>query len=154
MQCVALVLLVAGQALSAQPVVTFLTGAELTAEIQTAPKDASGSPGLYMMRLAAASENPVLGIRRTGTGSSEVHSEFADVLYVLQGSATFVTGGTVVDGAEGLPGEIRGRGISGGETRHLHAGELAVVPAGVPHWISEVEGKEILYMVVKVPTNK
>jgi len=67
---------------------------------------------------------------------------------VLQGDATFVTGGAVVDGIETQPGEIRGRVISGGDSRHLKKGDFAVVPARVPHWISEIEGKEFLYIVV------
>ena len=34
---------------------------------------------------------------RDSNGMAEVHTEDTDIIYVLDGSATFVTGGTVVD---------------------------------------------------------
>jgi mannose-6-phosphate isomerase-like protein (cupin superfamily) len=44
-----------------------------------------------------------------------------------------------------------GRSIAAGETRRIRAGDFAIVPAGVPHWISHVGPGELLYFVVKVP---
>jgi mannose-6-phosphate isomerase-like protein (cupin superfamily) len=152
MHSVAWIVVALAQAISMQPPVTFLTGAELLHAIETAPEETPGQPGLYSLRLSATSEYPVIGIRRTQPGRSELHTNFADVWYVLWGDSTFVTGGAVVDGVETQPGEIRGRAISGGDSRHLKNGDFAVVPAGVPHWISEIKGKEFLYIVVKVPT--
>src|SRR5207302_3283921 len=106
-------------AISMQPHVSFLTGAELLRAIEGAPEETPGQPGLYSLRLSATSEYPVIGIRRTRPGRSELHTNFTDVWYVLQGHATFVTGGAVVDGVETQPGEIRGHAISGGDTRRL-----------------------------------
>jgi len=154
MHSVAWILVAVAQIISMQPPVTFLTGAELLRAIENAPEETPGQPGLYSLHLSANSEYPVIGIRRTRPGRSELHTNFTDVWYVLQGDATFVTGGAVVDGIETQPGEIRGGGISGGDSRHLEKGDFAVVPAGVPHWISEIEGKEFLYIVVKVPTQQ
>jgi mannose-6-phosphate isomerase-like protein (cupin superfamily) len=151
MHSIAWLVVAIAQAISMQPPVTFLTGAELLRAIESAPEETPGQPGLYSLRLSATSDYPVIGIRRTRPGRSELHTNFTDVWYVLQGGATFVTGGAVVDGVKTQPGEIRGRAISGGDTRHLKNGDFAVVPAGVPHWISEIEGKEFLYIVVKVP---
>ena len=93
----------------------------------------------------------VLGIRRTATTRSEAHASFTDVWYVLEGSASLVTGGTIVEGIATAPGEIRGRSIAGGDTRPIQAGDFAIVPAGVPHWVSQLE-RELLYLVVKVPS--
>src|SRR5262249_43839099 len=56
---------------------------------------------------------------RDGPGMVEVHVKDADVIYVVQGTATFVTGGTMVDGKTVAPDEIRGKDILGGETRRL-----------------------------------
>ena len=86
--------------------------------------------------------------RRDGAGMVEVHTRETDVIYVLEGSATFVTGGTVVDGKMIAPGEIRGSAIRGGETRHLSKGDVIIVPEGTPHWFKEVRGP-LLYFVVK-----
>jgi mannose-6-phosphate isomerase-like protein (cupin superfamily) len=152
MRSVAWLVVAVAQGISMQPPVIFLTGAELLRAIETAPEETPGQPGLYSLRLSATSDYPVIGIRRTRPGRSELHTNFTDVWYVLQGDAAFVTGGAVIDGVEIRPGEIRGRAVAGGNTRHLKNGDFAVVPAGVPHWISEIKGKEFLYIVVKVPS--
>ena len=87
--------------------------------------------------------------RREGRGMVEVHTKDADILYVLKGSATIVTGGTMVDGKTIATDEIRGREITGGETRQLVPGDVMIIPNGVPHWFKEVKAP-FLYYVVKV----
>jgi mannose-6-phosphate isomerase-like protein (cupin superfamily) len=87
--------------------------------------------------------------RRDAPGQAEVHVQDADVIYVLDGSATFVTGGTAIEPREVAPGEIRGREIQGGESRELAKGDVIIVPAGTPHWFKAVK-PPLLYYVVKV----
>lgn len=86
--------------------------------------------------------------RREEAGQAEVHTRDTDIIYVLEGSVTFVTGGTVVDPKSTGPDEIRGTGIDGGTARALSKGDVMVVPAGVPHWFSQVD-ETFLYYVVK-----
>jgi uncharacterized protein GlcG (DUF336 family)/quercetin dioxygenase-like cupin family protein len=87
--------------------------------------------------------------RREKPGQAEVHTKDADVIYVLQGSATFITGGEAVDGKTIAPDEIRGSSINGGETRKITKGDVIIVPHGVPHQFLEVTDP-FLYYVVKV----
>ena len=87
--------------------------------------------------------------RREKPGMAEVHTLDTDVIYVLDGTATFVTGGTVVGGKEVAAGEIRGASIDGGEARQLKKGDVITVAAGTPHWFKEVSAP-FLYYVVKV----
>ncbi len=87
--------------------------------------------------------------RREGAGQAEVHAKDADIIYVLEGKATFVTGGTVVDPKTTAPDEVRGKEIQNGETRQLEKGEVVIVPAGTPHWFQKVPGA-FTYYVVKV----
>ena len=134
--------------------ITFFTDDELRRAIQTAPEEVPGKPGLYALRLSPPSESPVIGIRRTTPGASELHANFTDVWYVIDGEATLITGGAMLDGSETAPGETRGRGIRDGNSRRIYKGDYAVIPAGTPHWISQVEGKEFLYIVVKVPVQE
>lgn len=86
--------------------------------------------------------------RREAPGMAEVHARDTDIIYVLEGSATIVTGGHVVDGKTTATDEIRGRSITGGSERHLAKGDLFIVPNGVPHWFVEVQAP-FLYYVVK-----
>lgn len=131
---------------------TFRSAADLRRAIQTAPEEKPGKPGLYFVNLSDCPDYPVIGIRRTMATTSELHKSFTDVWYVIEGAATLVTGGSIVEGVESLPGEIRGRSIKGGNERRIQSGDFAIIPAGVAHWISKVEGKEFLYLVAKVPT--
>jgi len=87
--------------------------------------------------------------RREAPGQAEVHVRDSDLIYVLEGAATLVTGGELVDGREVAPDEIRGSSIAGGAAREIGKGEVVVVPYGTPHWFQEVRGP-VLYYVVKV----
>jgi glc operon protein GlcG len=87
--------------------------------------------------------------RREAPGMVEVHTRDTDILYVIQGSATIVTGGTMIDGKPIAVDEIRGKEITGGETRSLQPGDVMIIPNGLPHWFKEVRGP-FLYYVVKV----
>ena len=87
--------------------------------------------------------------RREEPGQVEVHVKDTDVIYMLEGSTTFVTGGTMVGGKTTAPDEVRGSNVQGGETRTLTKGDVIVVPNGTPHWFKTVSGP-VLYYVVKV----
>lgn len=87
--------------------------------------------------------------RRTMPGMAEVHALDTDIIYVLEGSATFVTGGQVVDGKSTASDEVRGVAIDGGETRVLAPGDVIIVPHGTPHWFKEIQGP-VLYYTIKV----
>ncbi len=50
----------------------------------------------------------VLGNHRVGAGEVEIHDKETDIFYVIDGSATFVTGGTIVGARTTAPGQIRG----------------------------------------------
>jgi glc operon protein GlcG len=87
--------------------------------------------------------------RRDKSGLSEVHTLDTDVIYVLDGTATFVTGGRSVDPKMVAANEFRGTMIDGGETRQLKRGDVIIVPRGTPHWFKQVDGV-FKYYVVKV----
>ena len=87
--------------------------------------------------------------RRVTPGKAEIHTRDTDLIYVLEGSARFVTGGRVLAGANTAPDEIRGDSIEGGETRVLSKGDVIIVPAGTPHWFQDVRGP-VLYYTIKV----
>jgi glc operon protein GlcG len=88
--------------------------------------------------------------RRDAAGMAEVHERDTDILYVLEGSAVLVTGGSVVDPQRTGPEEIRGPSIRDGVSRRLGKGDVVVVPNGTPHWFQSVQGP-MTYYVVKVP---
>jgi glc operon protein GlcG len=86
---------------------------------------------------------------REKPGVAEIHELDTDIVYVLKGQATLVTGGTAVAPRMVAPYELRGPHIHNGDTRKLSPGDVVVIPNGVPHWFQEVDGA-FDYYVVKV----
>ncbi len=107
--------------------------------------------GEHMMH--AGGNYMVHASRRDAAGMAEIHTWETDVIYVLDGSATFVTGGTVVDPKITEPGQVRGREIQGGETRRIAKGDVIIVPNGVPHWFKEVQGPLVYFVVKPISTD-
>ena len=87
--------------------------------------------------------------RREKPGQAEIHTEDTDVIYVLDGTATLVTGGEAADATMTAPDELRGSAIKNGQTRQIAKGDVVIVPNGVPHQFLEVTNP-FLYYVVKV----
>jgi glc operon protein GlcG len=133
----------AAMAAAALPASTAAAGVKLIDKERVSAAFQKGEP------LVETSDYKVHASHRNGAGKSEVHTEDTDILYVLSGSATFVTGGSLVDPITVEPGEIRGSGIKGGERRQLAAGDVVIVPKGTPHWFQTVPGP-IDYYAVKV----
>src|SRR5262245_7195126 len=101
------------------------------------------------MPLLENSQFKIHASRREAPGIAEIHTRDTDIIHVLEGSATLVTGGTAVEPKTIAPGEIRGKEIQGGESRRISKGDVIVIPSGVPHWFKQVGGP-LLYYVVKV----
>lgn len=87
--------------------------------------------------------------RRTSPGEVEYHERVVDVMHVVEGSATVVTGGEMRDAREVAPGELRAPAVEGGTPQRLGAGDVLAIPNGVPHQFTEVTDP-FLYFVVKV----
>ena len=91
----------------------------------------------------------VLASHREVPGIPEVHLKDTDVFYVLEGSATLVTGGTVVGGRPIGSDEIRGKQITGGIVYKLNKGDVIIIPKNTPHWFKQVTGP-LYYFAVKI----
>lgn len=87
---------------------------------------------------------------RGRSGVVEVHENFADVFYVLEGRATLLTGGTVVEVVAVGPGETRGASLEGGARQELRPGDVAHVPAGVPHQMLVAAEQTVACLVIKI----
>ena len=86
---------------------------------------------------------------RDEPGMAEIHEKDTDIIYVLEGAATFVTGGRATESKQTDVEEIRGKAIEGGKTHRLVKGDVIVVPHGTPHWFKAVSSP-FNYYVVKV----
>jgi len=83
---------------------------------------------------------------RTGPGVVEIHTKETDVIYVIDGTATFVTDGKALNVTATNPLQPRGTDIQGGEVHRLTKGDVIVVPAGQAHWFKEVPSAVSYYV--------
>jgi glc operon protein GlcG len=97
----------------------------------------------------AARNYMVHASHRDKAGVVEIHEFDTDIVYVLKGSATLVTGGTPIGSKTVAPHEVRASTVDGGESRVLVPGDVVVIPNGVPHWFKQVQ-PPFDYYVVKV----
>ena len=89
--------------------------------------------------------------RAKSSANAELHKNWADLYYVLDGEVTIRYGDRLEGGKEGADGEVRGGEIVGNVTRQkLVAGDVASAPAGVPHFWEVEPGKSVTYMTVKI----
>jgi mannose-6-phosphate isomerase-like protein (cupin superfamily) len=87
---------------------------------------------------------------REGSGQAEWHAIQADVIVISQGEVSMTVGGTMVNGKDTAPGEMRGDSITGGMTTKLVPGDVVYIPPKTPHLMTLEPGKQVTYFVTKV----
>src|SRR5437763_14807656 len=88
--------------------------------------------------------------QRRGTGEVEVHMKTNHVFIIVEGEATFITGGTLVGSKNTAPDEVRAASVQGGQTHHLTKGDVITIPANTPHWFKEIPTGTIAYYAVNI----
>ena len=107
-------------------------------------------------------------LRRVGTRTEGeevnaiLHHEVTEVYYVISGSGILVTGGDATGNIEFPPDNISvkeligpsgSRTVTNGQTRGVTAGDVVVIPAGVPHGFRHIQD-QITYLSIRVDPNK
>ncbi len=116
------------------------------AKLLTQAKAGSGSATLSMEKYPGHFMNLTV---RTKSGGGELHANWSDIFVALDGEATVITGGTLVDRQNGAGGESRGTKVEGGSAYVMKKGDVIHISAGVPHQTMVAPGKAFTYFVVK-----
>jgi mannose-6-phosphate isomerase-like protein (cupin superfamily) len=104
---------------------------------------------------AAVTIAPGIAVRRrTGAGEPQyaiVHPFSTEIYYIIEGTGSLVTGGTLVLplAPSADPDVVRSRTIKDGVTRKVATGDVIVVPPGTAHWFSAIDGT-ITYLESRV----
>lgn len=134
----------------AQSTVEHLSQSELLQKAEALKADAAAHDGSAAVKLSEYPNHFTMISLREKDGGAEVHQKYADIFYVMQGDATLITGGTVVNPKEASAGEIRGTAVEGGAQVALHQGDFVHIPAGVPHRLMLSGNPPFIYFVIKV----
>jgi mannose-6-phosphate isomerase-like protein (cupin superfamily) len=82
-------------------------------------------------------------------GPGELHRNCDDLLLIQQGSATVVTGGTMVNGKDHPGGNTYGSGLEGGDSTTVGPGDIVLIPAGLTHQLLVPPGTVLVMIVGK-----
>jgi mannose-6-phosphate isomerase-like protein (cupin superfamily) len=88
--------------------------------------------------------------QRREAGLVEYHDHTNHVFIMVEGEATLVVGGTMVDAKRTAPDQMRAPSLEGGTTYHLSKGDVITIPAKTPHWFKEVPTKTVAYYAVNI----
>lgn len=113
---------------------------------------AAHKPGNTVKVLVSAPGYPLQLEYRSGDTPPTVHPLEAELIEVVGGGCTFVTGGTLAGQQPAAPGAgtISGIAIEGGTAQKVGAGDYIMVPAGTPHWYKDVRG-ELVTVALHMP---
>jgi mannose-6-phosphate isomerase-like protein (cupin superfamily) len=126
----------------------FWTRAELEGHTKLlSPK--LGEQRIASQQLGKYDGHGMVVIHRDADGEAEVHEKTVDIFIVQTGAGKLVVGGKVVNPVKNGR-EVRGTAIDGGVTRELLPGNIAHIPANMPHQVLVPAGGQITYVIVKV----
>ena len=127
----------------------FTSSADLTAMIAKAKSDRKPDQANFAQPiLQLAPYNANLEYRVAGINApASVHEREAEMFFVVEGSGTLVTGGTLKDERRTNPDNLSGSAIDGGARRRVGKGDFIMVPEGTPHWFGDIDGALVLMSV-------
>jgi mannose-6-phosphate isomerase-like protein (cupin superfamily) len=128
---------------------TYSSAADVAALIAKAQAQRKDQPLISQPLLQLAPYNASLEYRAS-VGPASVHETEAEIFYVVEGSATLMTGGKLVDEKRTNAANLSGTAIEGGTSRAVAKGDFIVVPEKTPHWFSAINGTIVL-MSLHVP---
>jgi mannose-6-phosphate isomerase-like protein (cupin superfamily) len=88
---------------------------------------------------------------RTAKAPAAVHVKEAELMYVIEGQGTIVTGGTLVNEKVTRPDNMSGTDIENGNAQPIAKGDFLIVPQNTPHQITPSGGTPIILMTLHVP---
>ena len=110
-------------------------------------KATANAGGMSSSNVTTTDQYRVSIVKRDKAAGALAHAGNTELLYIVEGEGTMVTGGKLIAAANGKPASI-----ADGVSQRFVKGDVFIVPNGVPHQFTEVQGP-FLYYVVKVTAN-
>jgi mannose-6-phosphate isomerase-like protein (cupin superfamily) len=122
------------------PAAIYKSSSELTGAL----KAGQATPDMLTSPVSLDDKHRINLIKRTKPAGAVAHDGFAELHHIVEGSGTFVTGGTIARPTGGRGGAT----IQDGVSRHVAKGDVVLVPPGMPHWYKDLDGP-ITYLEVR-----
>jgi mannose-6-phosphate isomerase-like protein (cupin superfamily) len=129
---------------------TYTSSADVEALIAKAKAERKEGQGNFSQRLLELAPYNVNLEYRAAIAPAAVHEKEAELFYVVDGAATMVTGGKLVNETRTNATNLSGTGIENGVSRTVAKGDFIMVPENMPHWFSSIHGTLVL-MTFHVP---
>jgi mannose-6-phosphate isomerase-like protein (cupin superfamily) len=123
---------------------TMVSAADVTALIAKARTERKDNQALLAQSMIQLAPYNVSLEYRAAVGNAAVHETEAELFYVIEGSATLVTGGKLTNENRTNAANLSGSSIEGGVSRRVAKGDFIMVPEGTPHWFSAINGTVVL----------
>ncbi|PWU01359.1 MAG: hypothetical protein C5B51_22870 [Terriglobia bacterium] len=120
------------------PAAVHYIGHDKVAEVMSKGGPIVSDPGLVVLA------------QRRQAGEVESHDHTNHVFVMVEGEATLVVGGTMVNARRTAPAQMRAPSLEGGTTYHMTKGDVITIPAKTPHWFKEVPTKTVAYYAVNI----
>lgn len=131
---------------------TDVTGAEIKDFINKLPKNAISDSPIRVVDVGGYRVGTWGVFRPKSVKQDAVLHEVGttEVYYMLEGTATLVTGGTLKDERREPPTTttVRGSRIEGGVSRKVVPGDVVIIPGRTPHWWTSMES-DIKYLIIR-----
>jgi len=151
-----------GRSTAAPPTsATDISSADVRATIAKAPADGILDQQIRVVDMGKY--NVAVGVLHRSAKPAQQgaieHARVTEVYHIINGSGTFVTGGTIANARPVAADNVittilvgpsaSGTSIQGGQRRKVGPGDVIIIPPGVAHWFSAVES-DMNYFVVRV----
>ena len=123
---------------------TMMSASDVTALIAKAKAERKDNQALLAQSMIQLAPYNVSLEYRAAVANAAVHETEAELFYVIDGSATLVTGGKLTNENRTNAANLSGSGIEGGVSRRVAKGDFIMVPEGTPHWFSAIDGTVVL----------
>ena len=135
---------------AAQAMKNFSSSSDVQALIAKAKSERKGDAPVVAERILALAPYNANLEYRAAVGPAAVHEKDAEMFYVIDGSATMVTGGKLVNEKRNNADNLGGTAIEGGQSRQIAKGDFIMVPENTAHWFSQINGT-LVVMSLHVP---
>jgi mannose-6-phosphate isomerase-like protein (cupin superfamily) len=134
----------------AAPTKTYASASDVAALMAKAKAERKGDQPLVAERILQLAPYSANLEYRGAVGPAAVHEKEAEMFYVIDGSATLMTGGKLVNEKRNNAENLGGTAIEGGKSQAVAKGDFVIVPENTPHWFSAIDGTIVL-MSIHVP---